>query len=250
MKIKKYKTIWISDVHLGAKRAKAKELLDFLKHNQCKTLFIIGDLFDGWKLRKKFYWESVYTDLMIELLKIIKKGCKVIYIAGNHDEFLRNFLHKKIVIENFHIKNKYVYKSGNKKYLVIHGDQYDLVTRYQKWIAVFGDKLYGVLIFINKIFNFFRQKLGLVGQKSFSKYIKQKIKKAVAILSKYEKSLIYECRNHGYSGIICGHTHIPAIKKIDDYYYYNSGDWVESLSALVEDEKKKIELIYWNKKNS
>ena len=242
-KVNKYKTIWISDVHLGAKRAKSQDLLNFLKHNHCGKLFIIGDLFDGWQLKKNFYWEAIYTDLILYLLNLVKNGCQVVYLTGNHDEFLRKHLKENLHFHNLTITDRYVYESKGNKYLVIHGDQYDLVTRYQKWIAVFGDKLYGILIFLNRILNFLRRSLKLEPW-WFSKYAKRKVKQAVNMISNYEKSLIAECQTNGYRGIICGHTHSPSIKKIGNYYYYNSGDWVESLSALVEDDQGNITLTY------
>ena len=243
-KINLYKTIWISDVHLGAKRAKSESLLNFLKHNCSEKLFIVGDLFDGWKLRKKFYWEPIYTDLIMYILNLVRDGVQVIYLTGNHDEFLRKYLKKELHFHNLIITDRYVYESNNDKYLVIHGDQYDLVSLCYKWAAVFGDKLYGISIFVNCIFNSFRQTLGLKPW-SFSKYIKHKVKQAVNVISKYEKLLINECRINGYKGVICGHIHTPVIKKIDDFFYYNCGDWVESLSALVEDENGNIKLVHW-----
>ncbi|MDO1450043.1 UDP-2,3-diacylglucosamine diphosphatase [Rhodocytophaga aerolata] len=239
-----FKTIVISDVHLGTSGSKAKELTNFLKQHTCEKLILNGDIIDGWQLKKYGTWKKKHTRFFKRVLKMIEEhNTKVIYIRGNHDDFLDQILPLKV--GNFSIQRDYVLKSGNKKYYVTHGDIFDSITTKLKWIAKLGDIGYTFLLWVNKLYNNYRTTRGLPYY-SLSQMIKLKVKSAVSYISDYETQLAEVARVKNCEGIICGHIHQPAIKQLDDVLYLNSGDWVESLSALVQDEDGEWDLIYYN----
>ena len=239
-----FKTIVISDVHLGTSGSKAKELTNFLKQHTCEKLILNGDIIDGWQLKKYGTWKKKHTRFFKRVLKMIEEhNTKVIYIRGNHDDFLDQILPLKV--GNFSIQRDYVLKSGNKKYYVTHGDIFDSITTKLKWIAKLGDIGYTFLLWVNKLYNNYRTTRGLPYY-SLSQVIKLKVKSAVSYISDYETQLAEVARIKNCEGIICGHIHQPAIKQLDDVLYLNSGDWVESLSALVQDEDGEWDLIYYN----
>jgi UDP-2,3-diacylglucosamine pyrophosphatase LpxH len=239
-----YQTIVISDVHLGTKSSKAKELLKFLKKFSCDKLILNGDIIDGWRLQKSGKWEKQHISLLKFLIKMIdKQKLHVIYIRGNHDDFLDKILPFSIarlfiVREHYHISNK-------KKYLVIHGDIFDHITSNIRWLAKLGDLGYTFLLWINKIYNNRRLRHGK-SYYSISKIIKHKVKRAVSYISGFEKKLTDLAVSQGCDGVICGHIHHPAIIENDKFVYMNSGDWVESLSALVETSDGDWNILYYN----
>lgn len=243
----KYKTIFISDVHLGTKDCKAELLNNFLKNNSCDTLYLVGDIIDGWKIQQnKWRWKQTHTNVVRRILGYAKRGTRVIYIAGNHDEFLRQMLPYNINLGNVEIYNQFEHIGiDGKHYLVTHGDLFDGITRLAPWIAFLGDKAYDVILTLNTHYNHFRRRCGW-GYWSLSKFLKAKVKRAVDFIFRFEKNLSAYCKRKGYDGVICGHIHHAEIKEIDGTIYMNDGDWVESCSALVEHENGEWEIVTWN----
>lgn len=241
----KYKSIFISDVHLGTKFSNTKELLDFLKHNESENLFLVGDIIDGWAIKRKFIWPQTHSDVIQKVLKKARKGCSVTFITGNHDEFLRPFV-PLILGDSLDIKNELEYTAINgNKYLITHGDFYDSITMTKRWLAILGDYGYDFLLNVNQFFNFIRTKLGVKSRWSLSKYVKDNVKSSVSFITDFEDTLAKHAEYKGYDGIICGHIHKAEIKDIDSIQYLNCGDWVESCTAIVETYDGEFKIIYW-----
>lgn len=239
-----YKTIVISDVHLGTKASKAKELVRFLKSNTCEKLILNGDIIDGWRLKKTGKWKKKHTRFFKIIIKMMDKiNTEVIYVRGNHDDFLDTMI--PFTVGNFQIRKDYVHHSNGKKYYVMHGDIFDKITSKLRWLAKLGDVGYTLLLWINKIYNNSRLKKGLPYY-SLSQEIKHRVKSAVSYISSYKNELVQFARMKNCDGIICGHIHQPDIQNYDGYEYLNSGDWVESLSALVEHFNGKWKILYYN----
>jgi len=228
----RYKSIAISDVHLGTKGSKADLLLSFLRDAECDNLFLVGDIFDGWRLKRNWYWAEDHSTVVQKILRMGRKGTKIYYIPGNHDEFMRQFLEHSF--GNIELHNEMVYTAVNgKQYIIIHGDKFDIVTMNMKWIAHTGDWAYTLLLNINTAIHWFRSYFRLPYW-SLSKWAKHKVKEAVNFIGSYERSLINYARIKQVDGVICGHIHSSNISVIDGIEYMNSGDWVESCTALVE----------------
>ena len=228
-----YKTIVISDVHLGTKSSKAKELLHFLRFNSCSKLVLNGDIIDGWRIQRSGRWDKHHTSVLKHLIKMVEKHkTQIIYVRGNHDDFLDKIL--PMSFGKLSILREYYHYSGNKKYLVTHGDIFDHITTHLRWLAKLGDLGYIILLWINKTYNNQRLRQGKPYY-SISKVIKHKVKLAVSYISGFENAIKKLAILRGCDGVICGHVHHPAIVKDEKIIYMNSGDWVESLSALVED---------------
>jgi UDP-2,3-diacylglucosamine pyrophosphatase LpxH len=228
-----FKTIVLSDIHLGTKNSKVKEVVRFLKSNTCDKLILNGDIIDGWQLRRGSKWKKKHTRFFRVILKMVEKNStEVIYIRGNHDDFLDHIL--PFEFAGIVIKKDHIHESGDKKFLVLHGDIFDAITTHLKWLSVLGDIGYTFLLWLNKMYNNYRVKRGLP-YFSLSQAIKQKVKGAVSYISDFETELVKHARRKHCQGVICGHIHHPAITQYNDITYMNSGDWVESLSALVED---------------
>ena len=240
-----HRSIWISDVHLGKSVAKAQMLCDFLKYNSCDTLYLVGDIIDGWSMKKRAYWPQEHVNVIRRILTRSKKGTKIVYITGNHDEFLRRY--SGMSFGNIHLVDEYIHHSPDgKKYWVVHGDAFDVVVFNKKWLVVIGDIAYDSMLKINIWFNRARSALGME-QWSLSYYLKNKVRNAFSIISNYETTLVNECMKRDLQGVICGHIHHPELKEIDGIQYGNCGDWVESCSALVEDKEGHLEIIQWHK---
>ncbi len=238
-----YKTIIVSDVHLGTTNSKAKELVRFLKKNTCERLILNGDIIDGWRLKKSGKWKKKHTRFFKVIIKMMQNvKTEVIYIRGNHDDFLDNMM--PLDIGNLSIKKDYTFMSKGKKYYVIHGDIFDSITSNLRWLAKIGDIGYNFLLWLNKIYNNRRLKNGLPYY-SLSQLIKQKVKTAVSYISDFEEELVALARSRHCQGVICGHIHHPSITQYKDIKYMNSGDWVESLTALVEDYEGNWRIIYY-----
>jgi UDP-2,3-diacylglucosamine pyrophosphatase LpxH len=243
-KVKKYKTVVISDVHLGSNGSKAEDATTFLKQLSCEKLILNGDIIDGWQLKKYGTWRKKHTGFLRTVLRMMEKdNTKVIYIRGNHDDFLDQVM-PLVVGKNFQIRQDYVLKSGLKKYFVTHGDIFDSITSQMKWLAYLGDIGYTFLLWLNKFYNHYRTFRGLP-YFSLSQSIKQKVKLAVNFISDFEEKLTALAKARQCDGVICGHIHKPDIKNFGGIIYMNSGDWVESLSALVEDFNHEWSLIYF-----
>jgi len=239
--MRNYKTIIISDVHLGTRGSKARELLRFLKSHTCEKLILNGDIIDGWQLKKSGKWKKKHTLIFDRLLKQVYQGkMEVIYIRGNHDDFLDQII--PFQLGNFSIVRDYVLDSNGKKFLVVHGDIFDSITTQMKWLAYLGDIGYTILLKINSYYNNWRLKKGLPYY-SLSAKVKASVKTAVSFISDFEQVLTTIAKTKGFDGVICGHIHTPAIKTINDIQYLNSGDWVESLTALAEDEQGNWEIL-------
>ncbi len=238
-----YRTIWLSDIHLGTRGCQADVLLDFLNHTQSKTLYLVGDIVDGWELKKKWFWPASHHSVLHHFLKCSREGTKVTYIPGNHDEMSRDYLGQ--TFGGIPVINQLVHETADgKRMLVMHGDQFDVVMRGAKWLAKLGSMAYGIAIGINWVFNTVRRALGLTYW-SLSAYLKQKVKDRVKDINDYEHFLAEEARQNKCAGIICGHIHRAEIRTIEDVLYCNDGDWVESCTALVEHHDGRLEIIHW-----
>jgi UDP-2,3-diacylglucosamine pyrophosphatase LpxH len=237
-----YKTIVISDLHLGSKGAKAKEVNEFLRTHSCQQLILNGDIIDGWQLKKGGSWKKKHTGFFRALLKMMDRfDTEVIYLRGNHDDFLDQILPLKIG-KQFSIRQDYMLSSHGKKYFITHGDIFDSITSQMKWLAYLGDIGYTFLLWLNKWYNQYRTWQGKPYY-SLSQVIKQKVKAAVNFISDFEEKLTELAKAKGADGIICGHIHKAEIKEIDGITYMNSGDWVESLTALVETHAGEWQLL-------
>ncbi|HZC94622.1 MAG TPA: UDP-2,3-diacylglucosamine diphosphatase [Bradyrhizobium sp.] len=240
---RRFRTLFISDVHLGARGSQADRLLDFLRSHDADTIYLVGDIVDGWALKSNWYWPQSHNDFVQKMLRKARKGAKVIYVPGNHDEFLRNYYGTHFggidVVEN-------IIHEGvdGKRYLIIHGDIFDLVVQNARWLAHLGDKAYDFAIQMNRLVNFFRRMFG-VPYWSLSQWAKLKVKNAVNYIGAFEKTLAGEARRHGADGVICGHIHYATIRDEHGVRYMNCGDWVESCTALVEHEDGHFEIITW-----
>ena len=244
----KYKSIFISDVHLGTKFSNTTRLLDFFKHNDSENLYLVGDIIDGWAIKRKFIWPQTHSDVIQKILKKARKGCNVTFITGNHDEFLRPFA-PLVLGDSIDIKNEVEYTSINdKKYLITHGDFFDSITMTKRWLAILGDYGYDLLLNINQIINVIRLRLGIKSRWSLSKYIKDNVKSSVSFITDFESTLSNHAKHKGYDGIICGHIHKAEIKDVDTIEYLNCGDWVESCTAIVETFDGEFKIINWLEK--
>ena len=240
-----YRTVWVSDVHLGTPGCKAEHLVDFLKSHSCDTLYLVGDIIDGWKLKHTFYWPQEHTNVVRKVLTKAKRGTKVYYITGNHDEFLRKFVAFKLDLGNIRFVNELVHQTADgRRLLITHGDAFDVITRYHAWIAVAGDALYENAMRFNYWFNKGRSLLGM-RYWSLSAFAKQHVKTAVNVVSIFEESVAHECKRRKLDGVVCGHIHHAEIRDIGGVTYFNCGDWVESCTALVEDLNGEISLVNW-----
>ncbi len=233
MKHQQFKSIFISDIHLGSKACKAEETCAFLKTHKAENLFLVGDIIDGWRLRKKWFFPQSHVNVIRRILTFAKRETNVFYILGNHDEVFRKFLHYGIDIGRIQILNEYTYTSNGRKYLIIHGDSFDTIMLDQKWLMHIGDTLYNLLIWFNNKFNKVRKLFGM-NYWSLSKWLKHNTKEALNFIYRFEEKIISYCKEENYDGIVCGHIHTPNIKKIDDVVYMNDGDFCESCSAIVE----------------
>lgn len=237
-----FRTAWISDLHLGARAANAEAALDFLKRHDFQKLYVVGDLIDIWKLKRWRYWPQTHTDVVQQILYKARKGTEVVFVPGNHDDFCQNFLGN---FGNISIRLQDVHTCvDGTRLVVMHGHEFDGVMKCAKWLAVIGDIGYSILFTFNRYFNKVRSLFGY-GYWSLSAYIKSKVKNAVNFVSDFEEALVTYADRHDARGVVCGHIHTPAIKKVGRIDYYNSGDWVESGTALVEHHDGRIELIYW-----
>lgn len=247
----KYKSIFISDVHLGSKGCKAELLCDFLKHNTSEHLYLVGDIVDGWRLRRKFYWPQSHTNVIRRILTAAKRDTKVTYVVGNHDEVLRGLLPYGIHFGNIDLVNQCRYKALNgKTYMVIHGDMFDGVLRTKlQWLYHLGDILYNILLSINVVVAKIRSYFDLPHW-SLSQYLKNKTKEAVSYVNNFEELITNYCSKQKADGVICGHVHRAEIKTINNIDYMNDGDWVESCTALVENYDGSWEIVTWLEQKS
>ncbi|OYU00480.1 MAG: UDP-2,3-diacylglucosamine hydrolase [Burkholderiales bacterium PBB1] len=240
----RYRSVWISDLHLGTPGCQAVALLGFLKHFDSENLFLVGDIIDGWQLRRSWYWPQAHNDVVQKLLRKARKGTRVVFIPGNHDEFARRYLgHDFGGIE---VAEDWMHETADGRRLwIIHGDLFDGVIQCAKWLAHVGDGLYELTLRLNRHLNSLRARLGLPYW-SLSKYLKFKVKRAVNFIGDYEVAVAREARRRGAHGVVCGHIHHAELREIDGITYANDGDWVESLTALVEHADGRLEIIDWS----
>ncbi len=238
-----FRTVFISDLHLGTKQSQTHALLEFLKMSECETLYLVGDIIDNWALKRSWYWDQSHNDVIQKLLRKARKGTKVVFIPGNHDEMFRDFANSSF--GNVRVRRRDIHRTADgKRYLVLHGDEFDGVVLYARWLAYLGDRAYNWAIFINRHFNKARRMFGLPYW-SLSAYLKRRVKRAVEFIGNFEAAVVRQARKSSADGVICGHIHTPEMRVIDGVHYCNDGDWVESCSALVEHENGRLELIHW-----
>ena len=240
---RKYRTVWISDVHLRTRGCNAELLLDFLRAIECDTLYLVGDIVDGWRLSKGWYWPDAHNEVVRRILKLAHRGTRVVFIAGNHDEMLRpyagmSFGGVEIALNAVHTT------ADGRRLLITHGDEFDSVVLYARWLAFLGDQAYTLLLRSNVVLNRIRRRLGLPYW-SLSAYLKKRVKNAVQFIGAFEEAVAHAARDRQVDGVVCGHIHSAEIRQIGDITYHNDGDWVESCTALVEDRSGAIAILDW-----
>jgi len=240
---RRYRTVFISDLHLGTPGCQATALLDFLKTHPSDYLYLVGDIVDGWQLRQRWYWLQAHNDVVQKFLRSARKGCRITYVPGNHDEFARHFLGHRF--GGIDVQDEAVHVAADGKQLwVIHGDCFDGIVQCARWLAYLGDNLYELTLKLNRHLNYLRGRLGLPYW-SLSAYLKHKVKKALNYVTHFEVAVAQEARRRGHQGVVCGHIHRAEMREIDGILYCNDGDWVESRTALVEHYDGRLELVQW-----
>ena len=239
----RYRTVFISDVHLGARGCHADFLADFLASIAAERIFLVGDIIDGWRLRKSWFWDEHHDAVIRQLLRHAQSGADITYIPGNHDEMFRAWLPMEIAGIHLAEQAEHVTADG-RRLLVIHGDSFDSVVRYAKFLALLGDGAYTMALALNRWFNSVRRRLGYPYW-SLSAWLKRQVKGAVRAIDRFEVALANEARSRGFDGVVCGHIHHAEMRMVNGIEYLNDGDWVESCTALVEHHDGRLELIDW-----
>jgi len=240
---KRYRSVWISDVHLGTRGCKAAMLVDFLRSTEAEQLYLVGDIIDGWSLRKGWFWPDAHNEVVRRILKMAHRGTRVVLIVGNHDEVLGDYAGfsfggVELATEAVH------HTADGRRLLVIHGDKFDGVVLYARWLAFLGDQAYTLLLRANVVVNAVRRRIGLPYW-SLSAYLKKRVKNAVQFVCNFETALAHEATSRGFDGVVCGHIHCAEIRQIGEITYFNDGDWVESCTALVENYQGAISIVDW-----
>jgi UDP-2,3-diacylglucosamine pyrophosphatase LpxH len=238
------RTVWISDLHLGTPGCQAGPLLDFLRQYECRTLYLVGDIIDGWQLRRSWYWPQAHNDVVQKILRKARKGTRVVFVPGNHDEFARRYVEHNFGGVDVHEDCVHTTVDGRRLW-VTHGDLFDGVIQCARWLAVAGDIAYETTLRFNRHLNRFRARLGMPYW-SLSRYLKLKVKRAVSYVCAFEEAVAREVRRRGLDGVVCGHIHQAEIRDIGGVLYCNDGDWVESLTALVEHHDGRLEIVDWS----
>jgi UDP-2,3-diacylglucosamine pyrophosphatase LpxH len=240
---RRYRTVWISDVHLGTRGCNAEMLIDFLDHVDSDTMYLVGDIIDGWRLKKKFYWPAAHNDVIWRLMKRARRGERMVYIPGNHDEMFRQFA--GLDFGGIQIRRKAIHETADgRRLLILHGDEFDAITLGHRWLAHVGDVAYTLLMNLNRHVSTVRRWMGLPYW-SLSKHAKAKVKNAVNFISHFEEVVAHAAGVRGVDGVVCGHIHTAEIRDIAGVAYYNDGDWVEGCTALVEHHDGRMELLHW-----
>lgn len=240
---RRYRTVWISDVHLGTRGCNADMLIDFLDHVDSDTMYLVGDIVDGWQLKKRFYWPAAHNDVIWRLMKRARRGTRMIYIPGNHDEMFRQFA--GLDFGGIKIRRKAIHETADgRRLLVLHGDEFDAITLSHRWLAHVGDAAYTALMTLNRAVSAVRRKFGMPYW-SLSKHAKAKVKNAVAFISRFEEIVAEAAGSRGVDGVVCGHIHTAEMRDIAGVAYYNDGDWVEGCNALVEHFDGTMEILNW-----
>lgn len=240
---RRYRTIWISDVHLGTRGCNDRLLIDFLDHVDSDTLYLVGDIIDGWRMKKRFYWPERHNAIVRRFMKRAKRGTRVIYIPGNHDEMFRQFSGTNF--GGVEIRKKAIHVTADgRRLLVLHGDEFDAIMLAHRWLAFLGDTAYTMLLRLNVVVNAVRRRFDLPYW-SLSKHAKHKVKNAVAFISRFEETVAHEAQRLKVDGVVCGHIHNAEERCFGDVTYYNDGDWVEGCTALVEHQDGRMEILHW-----
>ncbi|TZG25060.1 UDP-2,3-diacylglucosamine diphosphatase [Sphingomonas montanisoli] len=240
---RRYRTIWVSDIHLGTRGCNAEMLIDFLDSTDSDTMYLVGDIIDGWRLRRSWYWPAAHNDIVWRVMKRAKRGTRVVFIPGNHDEMFRQFT--GMTFGGIEIRRQAIHTTADgRRLMVTHGDEFDTVVMCHRWLAFLGDYAYETLMSLNVGLNWVRQKMGLPYW-SLSKHAKQKVRNAVEFISRYEEAVAHEAQSRGVDGVVCGHIHTAEIRPFGDVLYYNDGDWVEGCTALVEHFDGRMEILHW-----
>lgn len=240
---RRHRTIWLSDIHLGTRGCKAEFLLDFLRHNDAETIYLVGDIIDMWRLRRSWYWAPTHNDVVQKLLRKARKGARVVYVAGNHDEWLRDYL--GLQAGGISLVDEAVHETADGRLLLVtHGDAFDGVVKHARWLALLGDWAYTLALVLNHHFNRVRRRLGY-SYWSLSAYLKGRVKNAVEYTGNFRAAVTDEARRRGLDGVVCGHIHCPEIVEVEGVLYCNDGDWVESCTALVEDFEGNLSIVRW-----
>ncbi len=243
--ITRYRSVFISDLHLGTRGCRSDFLADFLSKTSCENLYLVGDIIDGWRLRKSWYWDETHDEVIRLILGKARAGTEVTYIPGNHDEMLRDWLPMGLEIGGVRLRQDAVHTTADgKRLLVMHGDEFDSVVRYAKFLAHLGDWAYTTSITVNHWFNVVRRRLGYPYW-SLSQWLKRQVKEAVKAVDRFENALVGEARRRGFDGVVCGHIHHAEMREVNGVLYLNDGDWVESCTALVEHFDGRLELLDW-----
>ena len=238
------RAIFISDIHLGTRACQADRLLDFLREHPSEYLYMVGDIIDFWSMSRGVYWTTAQNTVVQKVLRRARHGDKVVLIPGNHDEALRE--HDGTDFGGIQVRNEHIHTTAaGQRFLLIHGDEFDQVTRYHRWVAVLGDMAYNTLVRINTSLSWVRRRLGMSGYWSLAGYAKRKVKTAINFIFDFEDSVIRAVRERGLDGVICGHIHWAALRPMDGVTYINCGDWVDSCTAIVEHLDGSLELVEW-----
>lgn len=241
--LKSLRALFLSDIHLGTRDCQAELLIDFMRFHEAETIYLVGDIVDGWRMRRSWFWSQAHNDVVQKLLRKARKGARLVYITGNHDEFLRDYLGTHF--GGVEVMDRTVHETADgRRLLVIHGDQFDVVVRHARWLAYFGDWAYDFALWTNTWVNRFRRAVGLPYW-SLSAWAKLKVKNAVNFIGAFEEALTSEARRSGVDGVVCGHIHHAAIRDMNGLTYVNTGDWVESCTAVAEHHDGHIEIIHW-----
>jgi UDP-2,3-diacylglucosamine pyrophosphatase LpxH len=240
---RRFRTLFLSDIHLGTRGCQAGLLLDFLRHHDADTIYLVGDIVDAWRLKTAWYWPQAHNDVVQKLLRKARKGARIVYVPGNHDEFLRDF--PGTHLGGIEVTPQAVHEGADgRRYLVIHGDSFDVVMRHARWLAFLGDNAYTLALALNTGVNLIRRRLGFTYW-SLSAWAKLRVKNAVSFIGRFEETLSAEAVRLGCEGVVCGHIHHPAIRDMGEIRYVNTGDWVESCTAVAEHADGTFELIRW-----
>ncbi|HEX4986277.1 MAG TPA: UDP-2,3-diacylglucosamine diphosphatase [Burkholderiales bacterium] len=238
------RSIFLSDIHLGTRACQAGRLLSFLRHYESRYLYLVGDIVDFWAMSRGIHWTREHNTVVQKLLRRARRGARVIFVPGNHDEVLREYVGTsfgdiELVQEHVHVA------ADGRRYAVLHGDEFDQVTRHHRWVAVLGDVAYNMLVRLNAWLSLARRTLGIPGYWSLAGYAKRKVKSAVGFIYDFEDSVMRAVRERGLDGVICGHIHSAAVRDVGGLTYINCGDWVDSCTAIVEHHDGRMELIRW-----
>lgn len=238
------RSLFLSDIHLGSRACRAGQLLSLLKHYECDRIFLLGDIVDFWAIRSGMYWPSEHNTVVQKILRKARHHVRVVLIPGNHDEALRDYVGSsfgqiRILRDHVHIA------ADGRLYLLLHGDEYDQVTHYGRWVSLLGDFSYAILVHLNRALSLVRRKLDISGHWSLADYAKRNVLHAVSFISDFERAVVRDAKRRGVEGVICGHIHTPALKDIDGMTYINCGDWVDSCTAVIEHFDGRMELVRW-----